>query len=700
MSSAKQSLSGIEDLLFAVKNYVPTGLFQLKDTPTGYQGHSGDYLVVNDGETGIHFTGIEKIAQDLTDYGFIGGDGVTGFTGLYDTPTGYLGHSGEYLVVNNGETGIHFTGIEKIAADLTDYGFGGGASSTIPSYTDLPDVTENDGKIVASGCDLYHSCNGTWNKIGGESIPAPDEAPGCVTNLEEYNQYQEYKDSIVNNSMSSAFESALSGSVKERFFNDVCLFKQVNKTSSGNSNVIAGGRENTVYVKSDGTVWAVGGASYDQLGYGAATRQTNPVQVKNVDGSNFTGVVEVSVGQYHVVYLKSDGTVWAAGQNHQGQLGDGTGTNRSNPVQVKNADGSAFSEVVGISTGYNHTVYLKSDGTVWAAGQNSEGQLGDGTIWPKSNPVLVRNIDGSPLTGVVGITTGHSHNAYLKSDGTVWAVGSNYYGQLGDGTTTHRSNPVQVMNVDGSAFSGVVDMSLGHNHSVFLKSDGTVWAVGRNPQGQLGDGTTTDRLNLVQVKNADGSNFTGVISMSSQADATSYLKSDGTLWAVGHNNSGRLGDGSFTDRSNPVLVRNVDGSNFTGVIGTYAGTSHSVFLKSDGTVWAVGINTMGQLGDGTTTHRSNPVQVTNADGSIFTGVRVNSGGATSTPSIEPSVKIIDSGYSWGIFEDDTTINIEATNGSCTFVEWRSSNSSLQNSSSNTTTITINADTSITGVFNC
>ena len=109
---------------------------------------------------------------------------------------------------------------------------------------------------------------------------------------------------------------------------------------------------------------------------------------------------------------------------------------------------------------------------------------------------------------------------------------------------------------------------------------------------------------------------------------------------------------------------------------------------------------MGQLGDGTTTHRSNPVQVTNADGSIFTGVRVNSGGATSTPSIEPSVKIIDSGYSWGIFEDDTTINIEATNGSCTFVEWRSSNSSLQNSSSNTTTITINADTSITGVFNC
>jgi len=159
-------------------------------------------------------------------------------TGLNDTPTGYLGHSGDYLVVNDGETGIHFTGIEKIAQDLTDYGFAGG-SSTIPSYTDLPDVTENDGKIVASGCDLYHSCNGTWNKVGGESIPPPAEAPGCVTNLEEYNQYQEYKDGFLADNLGLTAESILNNGTKiSDLIFDACLFPESNLENERNTVVI------------------------------------------------------------------------------------------------------------------------------------------------------------------------------------------------------------------------------------------------------------------------------------------------------------------------------------------------------------------------------------------------------------------------------------------------------------------------------
>ena len=159
-------------------------------------------------------------------------------TGLHDTPTGYLGHSGDYLVVNDGESGIHFTGIEKIAADLVDYGFTG-ESSTIPSYTDLPDVTENDGKIVASGCDLYHSCNGTWNKIGGESIPPPAEAPGCVTNLEEYNQYQEYKDDFLADNLGNTFDQMLNSNndISNLIF-DVCLFPESNLENERNTVVI------------------------------------------------------------------------------------------------------------------------------------------------------------------------------------------------------------------------------------------------------------------------------------------------------------------------------------------------------------------------------------------------------------------------------------------------------------------------------
>jgi len=559
------------------------------------------------------------------------------FTGLKDCPSVYVGHSGDYLVVNDDESGIHFTGIEKIATDLTDYGF----SSTIPSYTDLPDVTENDGKIVASGCDLYHSCNGTWNKISSESIPPPDEAPACVTNLSEYNQYQEYKQQIFAEYQEQAFSNALNG-IPANPIRDVCLFKQINNTSSSetiNSNAISAGHE-------------------------------------------------------HTNYLKSDGTVWAAGRNDNGQLGDGTTKDRSNPVQVTNADGSEFGGVANVFAGYNHTAYLKSDGTVWATGYNNWGQLGNGEInSQQTNPVQAINADGTNLSGVVDISVGVYHTVYLKSDGTVWAVGRNNFGQLGDGTTTDRPNPVQVMNADGTALSGVVGISAGVYHTVYLKSDGTVWATGFNNWGQLGDRKITDRSIPVQVTNADGSEFGGAVGISAGYQHTVYLKSDGTVWAAGGNSAGQLGIGTTTGRNDVVQVKNADGSELSGVVGMSAGGTHSVFLKSDGSVWAVGENDYGQLGDGTTNNRPNLVQVTHADGSI-------SGGATSTPSIEPSVKIIDSGYSWGIFEDDTTINIEATNGSCTFVEWRSSTSTLQDPSSNTTSATISADTSITGVFNC
>jgi len=159
-------------------------------------------------------------------------------TGLNDTPTGYQGHSGDYLIVNDNESGIHFTGIEKIAADLTDYGFGGG-SSTIPSYTDLPDVTENDGKIVARGCDLYYSCDGEWKKIGADSIPPPEDVPGCISNLEEYNEYQEYKERFLADNMGSAAESILNNGTKlSDLVLDVCLFPESNLENEKNTVVI------------------------------------------------------------------------------------------------------------------------------------------------------------------------------------------------------------------------------------------------------------------------------------------------------------------------------------------------------------------------------------------------------------------------------------------------------------------------------
>ena len=387
---------------------------------------------------------------------------------------------------------------------------------------------------------------------------------------------------------------------------------------------VSAGSYHTVYLKSDGTVWATGRNNEGELGDGTTTQRTNPVQVMNADGTGLSGVVGISAGNCFTVYLKSDGTVWATGKNVIGQLGDGTNTQRNNPVQVINANSTGLTGVVGISAGMAHTLYLKNDGSVWAAGKNVNGQLGDGTTTSRFNPVQVENVDGSVFSGVVGISAGSSYTVYIKSDGSVWAAGQNDKGQLGDGTTTDRWNPVQVINEDGTGLSGVVGISAGFSHTVYSKSDGSVWAAGKNANGQLGEGTTTQRTNPVQVTHADGTGLSGVVGVSAGSNHTVYLKNDGSVWAAGFNNSGQLGDGNTTQRANPVQVAAPadlkEPFGQPNLKSISAGSLHTVYLKSDGTVWAAGANYYGHLGDGTTTKRSKPVQVMNADGTGLSGV--------------------------------------------------------------------------------
>ena len=216
---------------------------------------------------------------------------------------------------------------------------------------------------------------------------------------------------------------------------------------------------------------------------------------------------QISAGGSHSLFLKSDGSVWASGKNNYGQLGDGTTTNRSTPVPVMNG-------VAAISAGSNHTLFLKSDGSVWATGANGNGQLGDGTKTARITPVQV-------MGGVAAISAGKYHSLFLKSDGSVWATGANLSGELGDGTSTDRMTPLQVM-------SGGAAISAGASHSLFLKSDGSVWATGANAYGQLGDGTTTNRHTPVQVMG-------GVAAISAGNGYTLLLKSDGSVWVTGYN---------------------------------------------------------------------------------------------------------------------------------------------------------------------
>jgi len=241
-------------------------------------------------------------------------------------------------------------------------------------------------------------------------------------------------------------------------------------------------------------------------------------------GVNCKAFSEIAAGLYHSITLKSDGTVWTWGDNQHGQLGDGTATDRTTPVQVQGLTG-----VVAIAGGSYHSLALKSDGTVWAWGSNSSGQLGNGTTTKSYTPMQVQG-----LTGVVAIAAGGKHSLALKSDGTVWAWGDNWYGQLGNGTTTNRFTPVQVQGL-----TGVVAIAGGYYHTIALKQDGTVWTWGYNWYGQLGDGTSSPhRTTPVQVQG-----LTGVVAIAGGYYHTVALKQDGTVWTWGSDSYGQLGDG-------------------------------------------------------------------------------------------------------------------------------------------------------------
>ncbi|HVV71402.1 MAG TPA: PQQ-binding-like beta-propeller repeat protein, partial [Verrucomicrobiae bacterium] len=339
------------------------------------------------------------------------------------------------------------------------------------------------------------------------------------------------------------------------------------------------GTDGRLYVGTvDGRVLAFSGA-------GSPAASSWPQAARNQQRTGALDPLAISVGYYHNLALKRDGTVWSWGYNSNGQLGDGTTVNRATPVQV-----SGLTGVIAISAGQTHSLALKSDGTVWAWGIGTYGRLGDGTGLERHTPVQV-----SGLTGVIAISAGGYHSMALKSDGTVWACGNGYYGQLGQGVNnSDYYTPVQV-----PGFTGVVSISAGFLTSLAVKNNGTVWGWGQNNYYQIGDGTTTQRWSPVQT-----SGLTSVALASMGVYHGLALKTDGTVWAWGNNAWGQIGDGTTTTR--PTAVQT---TGLSSVARIYGGNYQSLAVKNDGSVLAWGNNSQGQLGDGSTTDRYTPVSV-------------------------------------------------------------------------------------------
>ena len=272
--------------------------------------------------------------------------------------------------------------------------------------------------------------------------------------------------------------------------------------------------------------------------------------------------------------------------------------------------------VKAIAGGGYHTIALKENGDVWAWGYNYYGQIGDNSTTNRLYPVRVKGENGVGfLTGVKAIAGGGGHTIALKENGNTIAWGWNGFGQIGDNTNvTNRFYPVRVTGENGAGFlTGVKAIAGGWRHAIALKESGDVWAWGYNEYGQLGDNSTTHRFYPVRVKGENGIGLlTGMKAIACGANHTIALKENGGLWAWGNNYHGQLGDntsgvGNF--RKYPDMVKGQNGIGFlTNIKAIASGNYHTIALKENGYVWAWGHNSYGQIGDNTQTHRYIPVR--------------------------------------------------------------------------------------------
>jgi alpha-tubulin suppressor-like RCC1 family protein len=374
--------------------------------------------------------------------------------------------------------------------------------------------------------------------------------------------------------------------------------------------------QHSLVVRQDGSVWGWGVVSGGALSLARPLtyffNQGAPAQAVDASDVPLGGVVDVRAASDNTLMLRSDGTLWGTGTNNRGEIGDGTNTLRLSVVPVLSAGGGSFSDVQTINAGPQNSYAITTDGSAWAWGNNLFQQLGDGTSTSRNFPTRVLEAGGAPFVGVQAVSGGGIHTLWLKTDGTVWAVGANSNSQLGDGSTTDRANPVRVETAPGVALDNVIAISAGGNHSLALRSDGTAYSWGNNLYGALGRPSHLT-VRPAPVVDAAGTVITGIVAVaaggSGLGNHSFFVLANGGVLATGANTGGQLGDGTTSTRFNPVPVADGMGGQFGGVRAISTALTHTLAQKADGTLWAWGSNNARELGDGTEIGRITPVRV-------------------------------------------------------------------------------------------
>jgi alpha-tubulin suppressor-like RCC1 family protein len=341
-----------------------------------------------------------------------------------------------------------------------------------------------------------------------------------------------------------------------------------------------------------GGIWMWGHNAGGQLGLGDTYYMSSPVQV-----GTLTNWTSIDGGTMHTIAVKSDGSLWSWGYKRGGPLGLGGDASTSSGYVTSPTQVGALTDWKLVSCGRYHSTAIKTNGTLWTWGFNYYNALGLSDSTHRSSPTQV----GS-LTDWKQVACGNYHNIAIKTDGSLWGWGSNgaYNLGLGPGWSNQYSPwaPVQIGTQTDWQY-----VSCGQHYTLAIKTDGSLWSWGYNLYGQLGVENSSQWVYTISSPIQVGS-LTTWQSITGGVKHTVAIKTDGSLWCWGGNEVGQLGLGDITHRSSPIQIGALN--NWQSVSG---GMDFTTAVKTDGTLWSWGNNPYGQLGVGDTTHRSSPVQV-------------------------------------------------------------------------------------------